>query len=92
MQKELETSNGFYFSGETCEEGIFEALQTGKGVFLSHFDTAGKVCRQKGERVYRILVSWECGGVFGGADEIRVVQLPFRCDMIYKAYGMERSI
>ena len=28
--------------------------------------------------------SWEYGGVFGGTDEIRVVQIPFRCDMIVK--------
>ena len=84
MQEELETSNGFHVSGKTCEKGISEALQTGAGVFLSDFDTTGKVCRKKGERVYRVLESWRCGGIFGGADEIRVVQIPFRCDMILK--------
>lgn len=92
MQKELETPDSFHVSGETCEERLSETLQTGTGVFLSDFDTSGEVCRKKSERVYRILESRECGGVFGSVDEIRVVQLPFRCDMIYKAYGMERSV
>lgn len=84
MSKELETANGFHVFGETCEEGVSEALQTRAGILISDFGTAGKVCREKGERVYRILDAWEYGRVSGGAEEIRVVQLPFRCDMIVK--------